>query len=183
MPRPSSHCLSVAAGRHRPPRCRVPPLRAAVASETRERDGLRERPLEWWDHGASGRRGRTLMKARRDPLPRACRKCKSHRRGRRPTLIHAAGLHGTQDSDSGRHRKSQNGLLTCVRCKDATKGAQPATVLASDARVRRLLASDARNERERRTWGARPSRRIRPSRWLASAPGQRRASLTPPASP
>ena len=35
-------------------------------------------------------------------------------------------------------------LRTCVRCKDATPGDQPAAVLAPDASVRRLLASDGK---------------------------------------
>ncbi len=77
----------------------------------------------------------------------ACRTCKSHRRGRRPSPIRAASLHRAQESDSGGHRSSQVVLRTCVRCKQRPPGDQPATVLASSARVGRLLASNARSER------------------------------------
>ena len=85
---------------------------------------------------------------------RACRTCKSHRRGRRRRLIRAAGLYRVQGSDSGRYRRRQKVLRTCVRCTDATPGDQPATVLASDARVPRILASTARS---------------RPASWLGGA--------------
>ena len=89
-----------------------------------------------------------------------CRICKSRRRDRQPSLIRAAGLHRAQDPDARRRRSSQMLLPTCVRCKDATPRHQPATVLASVASVRRLLASTARNRQNlaRRDRAARRSR-------------------------
>ena len=89
----------------------------------------------------------------------ACRTCKSRRRGRHPSPIRAASLHRAQESASGGHRSSQMVLRTCVRCKYGPPGDQPATVLAFDARVRRLLAS---NSKKRAPLGAhRPARTAR----------------------